>query len=205
MKELGIWEIAVLSLLRQVPMHPYLMQRLLHERHKDELLALKRGSLYHSIGRLVRAEMIAVAATGRTGRRPERTTYRITPAGRGELTRALRQILSAPRHESSDFMAAVSFLVHLTPADAVSHLDVRCERLEAEILKKQNALKLVSARVPRIHLVESDYLLTMMKAELAWTRGLAAELHSGKMSWDVQEILRQARVEARASGDAEEG
>ena len=55
--EPGIWEIAVLALLREAPMHPYQMQRLLHLRHKDEILALKRGSLYHAIRRLAENEL----------------------------------------------------------------------------------------------------------------------------------------------------
>ena len=94
--ELGIWEIAVLALLREGPMHPYQMQILLRLRHKDEILALKRGSLYHAIGRLVRDALIAAKSTDREGRRPERTTYAITAAGRKEFTRVLRQIIVAP-------------------------------------------------------------------------------------------------------------
>jgi DNA-binding PadR family transcriptional regulator len=113
--ELGIWEIAVLALLREAPMHPYQMQALLRLRHKDEILALKRGSLYHAIGRLVRDELITARSTSRNGRRPERTTYAITAAGRKEFSRVLRSIIAVPRRESSEFMAAMSFLVHLTP------------------------------------------------------------------------------------------
>ena len=36
-------------------MHPYEMQRLIRERHKDDVLDLKRGSLYHAIDRLEKA------------------------------------------------------------------------------------------------------------------------------------------------------
>jgi DNA-binding PadR family transcriptional regulator len=68
--ELGIWEIAVLALLREAPMHPYQMQRLLRDRHKDEILALKRGSLYHAIARVLRAGLIEIESTSREGRRP---------------------------------------------------------------------------------------------------------------------------------------
>ena len=78
---LGLWELAVLTMLQERAMHPYEMQRLLRERHKDELLSLKRGSLYHAIGRLLRSGLIKVSKVGRSGRRPERTTYRITAEG----------------------------------------------------------------------------------------------------------------------------
>jgi DNA-binding PadR family transcriptional regulator len=198
-KELGLWEVAVLSLLRQGPMHPYLMQRLLRDRHKDDVLVLKRGSLYHAIGRLERTGLIATVTTGREGRRPERTTYRITPAGEQALLDTLRRILATPRREPSQFMAAMSFLVHLTPAEALPHLAERCQRLEQEITHRETLLKPVAEKIPRIHLVESEYLLTMLKTELAWTRNLSEELRTGKLDWDIESILKQASAEARAA------
>jgi len=77
-------------------MHPYEMQRLLLERHWDEVLVLKRGSLYHAIKRLLKSKLITVIGTSRDGLRPERTTYRITPSGEEELVRWLREMVSVP-------------------------------------------------------------------------------------------------------------
>lgn len=193
--ELGIWEIAVLSLLRQGPMHPYQMRRLLKARHKDEILSLRHGSLYHAIGRLERAGRIAVEATGREGKRPERTTYRITEAGEVDLLDALRKMIAVPRHEANDFMAAVSSLVHLKPDEARLRLEERCGELEKMIAVREGALALVGERVPRIHLVESEYLLAMQRAELQWTRSLAKQIGSGELNWDVEEVLRTASAE----------
>ncbi len=198
-KELGIWEIAVLSLLREAPMHPYQMQRLLHDRHKAEMLALKRGSLYHAIGRLVRDELIAASATGREGKRPERTTYRITPDGRKEFARVLRQMIAAPRRESSEFMAAMSFLVHLSPGEALSRLEERCERLESEMTRYSSELAAASSHVLRINLVESEYLVAMLSAELAWAKGLAADIRGGMLDWNTQAIFKDVRATTRAA------
>jgi DNA-binding PadR family transcriptional regulator len=125
----GLWELAVLAFLRERPMHPYEMQRLLRERHKDELLVLKRGSLYHAVNRLLRAGLIEAVETGRSGRRPERTTYRITAAGETEFLRRLRQMIAVPKRESSLFMASMSFLVYLKPKDALQQLEERTQRL----------------------------------------------------------------------------
>lgn len=203
-KDLGIWEIAVLALLREAPMHPYQMQSLLRERHKDEVLALKRGSLYHAIGRLVRAELIVATDTSRNGRRPERTTYTITPAGRKELIRALRQIVAVPQRESSEFMAAMSFLVHLTPAEAIPLLEERCHHLEQQVAAFGSALAAVTERVARINLVESEYLVAILQAELTWVRNLVAEMRNGKFTWDLKTILKGARISAKAAGHSEE-
>jgi DNA-binding PadR family transcriptional regulator len=194
--ELGIWEIAVLAFLHEGPMHPYQMQSLLRLRHKDEILALKRGSLYHAIGRLVRDSLIAAKSTDREGRRPERTTYAITAAGRKEFTRVLRQIIAVPRRESSEFMAAMSFLVHLTPAEALPRLEERAKHLANEIAHRSAGISAASAHVLRIHLVESEYLIAIMKAELAWVRSLIADISSGKLSWDLKTILKHARTSA---------
>lgn len=202
--ELGIWEIAVLALLREAPMHPYEMQRLLRLRHKDEILALKRGSLYHAIGRLERDGLIGAKSTGRDGRRPERTTYAITATGHKEFSRVLRHIIATPRRESSEFMAAMSFLVHLTPAEALPRLEERARHLENEIAARSAGVAAAAARVLRINLVESEYLLAVLKAELAWVRNLIGEISSGKLSWDLKSVLKHARASAADAPRPEE-
>ena len=191
---LGLWELAVMALLREAPMHPYQMQKLLRERHKDELLVLKRGSLYHAIHRLQRAALIEAVRTGRQGKRPERTTYRITASGRKELLRWLQQMIGVPRIESNDFMAALSFLPLLTVQEATRKLEERSQALDAGTAELTKRMELVSTWVDRIHLIESEYLRAMRKAEFAWVRGLARELRSRKLTWNLQAIFKEARV-----------
>src|SRR5262245_32648486 len=92
----SLWEVAGRALLYESPMHPYEMQRVLRERHKDEILALKRGSLYHAINRLARDGLIAPVTTDREGRRPERTIYRLTAQGSTALLANLREMVAVP-------------------------------------------------------------------------------------------------------------
>lgn len=198
---MNLWEVAVLALLREAPMHPYEMQRLLRERHKAELLVLKRGSLYHAIGRLMRSGLIEAAGTGRSGRRPERTTYRITGEGRKKFIRVLEGMVEQPRTESSEFTAALSFLVHLAPADAIAKLEGRARRLDEQSRATATTLKSVMARVQRINLIESEYDLAMWRAELKWVRGLIGELRAGGLDWDTRVIFREAR-KARPMADS---
>ena len=190
----GLWELAVLALLREAAMHPYQMQKLLHERHKDELLALKRGSLYHAIDRLERAALISSVRTDRQGKRPERTTYRITPSGKKELLRWLHQMIGVPLPEPSDFMAALSFLPFLTVNDAADKLEARIGLLETQIAELTERLESASAWLARIHLVELEYLVTMRKAEATWVRSLLTDLRSRTLEWDLPAILKEAQV-----------
>ena len=191
---------SVLALLREAPMHPYQMQRLLHLRHKDEILVLKRGSLYHAIGRLLQAGLIAVEQTAREGKRPEHTTYRITPAGLSTFLEVLRKIVATPRRESWEFMAAMSFMVHLNPKEASRQLLERAGKLEAEIRQLGAGIAEAAVHVDRINLIESEYLAAMRKAELAWVRGLEKEIRAGKLAWDLKAILLTASESRAAAG-----
>lgn len=198
-KSPSLWDLVVLSMLHEGMMHPYEMQRLLRERHKDELLVLKRGSLYHAINRLLRSGFIEAVEIGRNGRRPERTTYQITPAGEQALTAWLRQMVSVPQRETTEFTAALSFLVYLNPDDARSLLELRAQALGYEIQGLGEALRTLGKRVGRINLIESEYLIAMRQAELDWINGLIVELQSGQFTWDLQEIIRAIRAAKTAS------
>jgi DNA-binding PadR family transcriptional regulator len=189
----GLWELAVLSLLRERPMHPYEIQRLLKARHKDDVLVLKRGSLYHAIKRLAAAGLIHSGKTSRVGRRPERTTYRIAPAGKQALRQWLRRLLSTPRLERSEFMGAISFLMHLDPAQAAVELERRIEWLGREIERLDAILKEARPRIGRIHLIESDYARAMRAAELRWVRTLVDDLRARRFTWDTEALLRAVR------------
>jgi DNA-binding PadR family transcriptional regulator len=189
----GLWELAVLSLLRETALHPYEIQRLLAERKKDDVLVLKRGSLYHAIKRLADAGLIEAGKTSREGKRPERTTYTITAAGRQALPGWLRNLVAQPQRENSSFMAAVSFLFHLTPEEAVACLQSRVESLQAGVDILDERLAGALLRVGRIHLVELEYARAMQAAELAWVKTLVADLKAGRLKWDWDKIMKAAR------------
>jgi DNA-binding PadR family transcriptional regulator len=186
-------------------MHPYEMQRLLLARHWDEVLVLKRGSLYHAINRLLHSRLITAAGTSRAGRRPERTTYRIAAAGEQELVRWLREMVAAPVREPSVFMASVNFLIHLAPSDAIKQLEERAQRLEQEINTAETAMKPVAARIPRFHLLEGEYLLWMRKAELHWVRSLVSDLRSGQLTWNLKKIFEEIEAARKTAVLQEKG
>lgn len=180
----NLWALTVLCLLRERPMHPYEMQRLIRQRHKDEFLDLKRGSLYHAIERLQKAGLIEVVETSREGRRPERTTYRLSERGELEVLDWLRELLAKPVREPSQFLAALSFLPHLTAEDAVDQLHERASRLDLEILALDAVLRKMVPLIGRAVLVEVEYVRAMRQAELEWVRALDVDIRSGRLTWD---------------------
>src|SRR5262245_61188873 len=99
--------LAVLVLLYERPMHPYQMAATLRERHKEDSIKLRYGSLYTVIDQLVKGGFIAEKMTTREGNRPERTIYDITKSGAAEMRAWMREILSTPTKEYPQFEAEI--------------------------------------------------------------------------------------------------
>ena len=111
--------LAVLGLLTERPMHPYEMSNTLRERAKEESIKLNYGSLYSVVESLQRHQLIEVQETIREGRRPERTIYAITDAGRTEFVDWLSDLLAIPVKEYTQFEAALSLMPGLPPDEVL--------------------------------------------------------------------------------------
>ncbi len=188
----NLWALTVLCLLREAPMHPYEMQRLIRERKKDDFLDLKRGSLYNSIARLERAGLIEPVQTTREGRRPERTVYRLTNDGEHELIAWLRELLAKPTRGSIQFVAAISFLGHLPPKNALEQLGRRASILKAETEGLRRRLEELQPKLGRLLMLEAEYEQAMKEAELVWVQSLIDDLQSGDLTWKPQKFFPRA-------------
>jgi DNA-binding PadR family transcriptional regulator len=169
-------------------MHPYEIQRLIREWHKQEFLDLKRGSLYHAIEQLRRSGLIEPLEISREGRRPERTVYRLTEEGEREAIAWLRDLLAKPVREPTQFFAALSFLAQLPPQSVLSQLQERVGLLESAIASLDAVLEQMVPKIGRLVLVEVEYERAMRRAELAWVRSLMEDLRSGKLNWNPESL-----------------
>jgi len=190
------WGLAVLGLLREREMHPYEIRRLMRERHKEDRLVMKAGSLYHAIAWLERNQLIERSHTHRQGNRPERTVYRISKTGEQALLSWLGELVSAPVREPSSFAVALDHAVHLAPAEAAELLEKRTALLESSLKEMDYALKVVAPRIGRINLLEIEYDRVLCRAELSWIRELIGDLRSDRLVWDIEEVLRHLRSAA---------
>src|ERR1700683_2014780 len=86
--------LAVLICLYEKPMHPYEVATTLRQRGKHYSVRLNYGSLYAVVDSLERRGLIEATETQRAGRLPERTVYRLTPAGQVEAHDWLTDLLS---------------------------------------------------------------------------------------------------------------
>jgi DNA-binding PadR family transcriptional regulator len=202
--------LAALACLFERPMHPYEMAATMRERGKDQSIKLNYGSLYTVVEALQQHGLIVAQETEREGRRPERTVYRLTDAGRMELIDWVSELLSRPAKEYTRFEAGLSLAGVLPPEDILALLAQRCVNLELEISQMRALLRLMEERgLRRIFVIENEYALAMREAELAWTLNLVEEMKSGKLGdldeWAaMQRALDQQGREAARVEEVEE-
>ncbi|WP_307817576.1 PadR family transcriptional regulator [Nocardia acididurans] len=188
--------IAVLALLAENPMHPYEMYQLLMNRHEDELVKVKPGSLYHTVARLAEQELVVAEGTNRAGNRPERTTYRITDAGQEALLARVTEILRQPVREYPIFDVALAEAHNLPVDEVVTLLRERVTWIEGRIAEYE-AIRAVAAsrEVPRRYWAVIDYATARTRAELEWLRGFIDELATGELPWEAFDPVTGERVE----------
>ena len=179
--------LAVLACLFERPMHPYEMATTMRERGKEHSIKLNYGSLYTVVDNLAKHGLIEAMAASREGRRPERTVYRLTDAGRIELEDWMSELLAEPVKEYPQFEAALSLLPVLHPDKVSELLRTRIRLLEKEISEVQVLIDYAAkAGLPRLLLIEGEYHLALRETELKWVRQLASELEAGTLEGQAE-------------------
>jgi DNA-binding PadR family transcriptional regulator len=179
--------LAVLSYLTQRPMHPYELGRTLRAHGDERSIKFNHGSLYMVVGQLAKAGLIAEQETVREGQRPERTVYALTDAGRQEFHAWLRELIEEPRHEYPHFVAALSLVAALPPGDVVDLLAVRRRRLGEQRAETAELVeRTLATGVHPLFLVEEEYRLALLDAEVAFVEGFVARITDPETGWGPQ-------------------
>ncbi|GLW63908.1 PadR family transcriptional regulator [Actinomadura rubrobrunea] len=174
--------LAVLAALSERSMHPYEMAQVLRERGKEQSIRINYGSLYTVVDSLTRAGFIEPVETFREGRRPERTVYALTATGKIELKEWLSEILRTSTKEYPEFEAGLSLMPVLPPDEVAPLLRQRVESLEIRLTEVRAFMDQMRAGgLRRLFLIEAEYEEMMLRAELAWVKGLVEEMENGTL------------------------
>ena len=185
----GTIALTALAMLTEQPLHPYEMQRLMHDRRKDYAEG-KMRALSRAIDELQAAGWIEPAETTREGRRPERTVYRVTADGHEALEDWLQDILEKPAHEHLVFTAAVGLLAYLPQDRAMDALQHRIVELRAELAARGEASAALDQEMhlPRVVLLEDEHERVLREAELRWVVSLLDDMRAGRLAWDRESL-----------------
>jgi DNA-binding PadR family transcriptional regulator len=214
--------LAVLALLFERPMHPYEMAATLKRRHKEESIKLRFGSLYTVIELLLARGLVRAGEPSREGKRPERTVYALTDAGRDELIDWMRDLLREPVKEYPQFEAALSLMPVLPPEEAIALLRDRALRLAGEAARLETSLAAVAElpwpavagahqlppallkqpRFPPLFTVEAEYRLAMVRAEQSFVTELIRRFVDD--GWGPVDFWRDLQTACAAQHDTSE-
>ena len=152
------------------------------------------------IERLLAAGLIEVRETGRDQQYPERTVYQATDAGRRAAHSWLEEMLAEPKQEFPQFPAALSNLLMLLPDEAQQVLQQRTDALEATLEELRSSLdKEAVGGLPRVAMLESEYLVAVTAAELAWVQSVIEDLRARRLSWSASSLRAAAAAASAAS------
>ena len=201
--------LAVLSYLSRGPMHPYEISRTLRDHGDARSVRYTHGSLYTVIRQLAAAGLIAEHGTAREGRRPERTLYTLTDAGRAEMMDWLRELVAEPTHEYPRFVTALSLLGALHPDEAVELLRRRLDRLREVRGETRELIEAtLAAGVHPLFQIEEDYRVALLDAEITFVEQLIDRITDPRTGWAPEwaALLAQARTDSTSSErDSERG
>jgi DNA-binding PadR family transcriptional regulator len=182
---------AILSLLWRQPMHPYEMRHRIRVQEIDRVMKVTHGTLYSTVDRLAASGLIQPVETSREGRRPERTVYEITDLGRDQLLDALRQGLMRAAPDYPGLATALTFANLLEPDEVAELLERRAIEAEGQLSMRNAAMdaalkqsRFQRLNMGRVHLIETEYLIVLQRAELDWLRAVVADIRDGRLSWD---------------------
>jgi DNA-binding PadR family transcriptional regulator len=181
----------LLALLAEEPMHAYRMQRLIKSRRKDDVVNVARSnSVYQSIERLLRDGLIEVHEKLAAETGPARIVYALTSDGRDALARWMDAALATPAREFPEFRAVLAVLAITGPDLVRARLEERVRALEAALAEADRESAAAQEwGLPRVLMLEHEHLVAVTRAELDWVRQVVADLRSGALTWDTQEML----------------
>ena len=183
--------LTVLALLHYRPLHPYGVQRLIRLWGKDQVVNVaQRTSLYRTMERLAQAGLISARGAERTQAYPERTVYEVTQEGRDTARRWLEEMLAVPRNEYPEFPAALSHLLLLEPETIADVLRRRIDALSARLAEHDTLLSAEGEHgLPRITMLETEYVRAMTAAEIEWLESVTRDLQSDRLTWTSDQLL----------------
>jgi DNA-binding PadR family transcriptional regulator len=162
-------DLVVLSLLAEGPAHGYGIVAELERRQVKDWAGVSRPQVYYSLKKLAQSRHIE-GAEGSEAHGPERQTFRMTPAGRRALKRALADERWTRQRTPAPFLSWLALSWVLTQNQRLKMLEARREFLLEAIKKETADLKgireeLDEGSIPQLMV---EWTLEQFGAELCW-------------------------------------
>ena len=168
-------ELAILSLISEVPHHGYEIEQIIKQRGMREWTEVGFSSIYYLLKKLEKANFVESELVATHGRGKSRRVYQITPEGRKILHETILDVLSHPQKNFPAVLLGIANMSFISAEQVKASLrtyrnDV-AERL-AYIQTKADEKK----KRPKQLKYLFEYSLFMLDAEIKWVEMMLEDL-----------------------------
>src|SRR5689334_18273499 len=171
-------ELAVLGLLHEGPMHGYELRKRL-----NLMLGwgrvLSYGSLYPTLKKMLRANLIEEAASGPANTLRPRIVYTVTEAGHREFERLMTEV-GPTAWEDDNFDIRFAFFSRTDMEIRLRVLEGRRMRLQERLDRVQNQLSITQKEVDRYATELQRHGVEQVESEVRWLSELINAERSGQ-------------------------
>ncbi len=173
--------LVILGLLRERPLYGYEIKQVIEERMGD-WASIAFGSIYFALDRLAEDSFVEKVSVEQVGKRPSRSVYQITQAGRERFMHLLRETWQQNDRQYYPIDICLFFIESLPIEEVKRHLRSRRTMLEQALVHIENhrAEELAMPYVPRVAAAIFDHTLFHTRAELAWVTDLLDKMEKGE-------------------------
>lgn len=173
--------LVILGLLRDRPLYGYEIKQIIEE-HMSDWTSIAFGSIYFALDKLAEEHFVEKVSVEQDGKRPSRSVYQITDAGRAEFLRLLREGFKQMDRPTYSLDICLFFVASL-PLEEVKHaLRARQGALQKSLtyIQSHQDAQMQLPEVPRLAGAIFDHARVHTQAELSWVSDLLQKIEAGE-------------------------
>ena len=174
--------LVILGLLRENPLYGYEIKQIIEE-HMSDWTSIAFGSIYFALDKLAKEGFVEKVSVEKEGKRPSRSVYQITSAGREEFMRLLRESWQQVEREYFSLDICLFFAEALPPQEIEAYLRGRQKALQ-EVLQHIHSHRdeeMAQPDIPPVARAIFEHSIAHTSAELEWVNDLLRKLESGTL------------------------
>lgn len=168
-------ELAILSLIVEQPRHGYQIEQVIQEQGMRQWTEVGFSSIYYLLKKLQAKGYVRGQPGQNIGRGPAPTIYQLTPSGREAWQQAVLEALSVPRPCYTPLQLGLANLAYFPVEEVIAALRSYQQTLSQRLDEVRGQAQRQRPLPDHVEML-FDYSLTMMGAELSWTKGLIKQL-----------------------------
>jgi DNA-binding PadR family transcriptional regulator len=124
--------LVILGLLRENPLYGYEIKQIIEE-HMSDWTSIAFGSIYFALDKLAQEGFVEKVGVEQPGKWPSRSVYQITPAGRAEFLRLLRESWRSVERQYFDLDICLFFKDAIPDEEIEGYLRARRSALQTAL------------------------------------------------------------------------